>query len=170
MWTLSRIHQLGELLAAVAIVMSLLFVGYEIQRSSQAQIQATTQNVISEYNSTIQTISDSSEMACIYARGIRDFLSLAGADQVRLSAFLITWNRVVEDIFYLEARGAVDPNIWLAIESQQREVAQLQGFQQWFALRKHWMSPEYQAYTSELIENPVGIEPLEYDDPECETR
>ena len=170
MWSLNKIHQLGELVAAIAIVLSLLFVGYEIQRSSRAQIQATTQNVISEYNSAIQTISNSSELACIYARGIQDFVGLAGADQVRLSAFLLQWNRVVEDIFYLEARGAVDPNIWLAIESQQREVAQLQGFQEWFALRNHWMSPDFSAYTAGLIESGSDVEPYEFNDPECETR
>ena len=170
MWTLSRIHQLGELLAAVAVVLSLLFVGYGIQQNSQAQIQATTQNVISEYNSTIRTISDSSEMACIYARGVQDFLSLAGADQVRFSGFFLQWHRVVEDLFYLEARGAVEPRIWLAIESQQREVVQLLGFQQWFALRKHWLSPDFKTYISELIEMQTGTEPLVFDDPECKTR
>jgi len=170
MWTLNRIHQLGELLAAVAVVLSLLFVGYGIQKNSQAQVQATTQNVISEYNSVIRTMTDSAEMACIYALGVQDFLSLAGADQVRFSAFFLQWHRVVEDIFYLEARGAVEPKIWLAIESQQREVVQLQGFQQWFALRKHWLSPDFQTYISELIEAPAESEPLIFDDPECKTR
>ena len=160
----------AEIVGGITIVLSLIFVGYEIQRNSQTQIRATTQNVISEYNAALETLSESVEMACIYAHGVQDFSGLAGADQVRLSAFLLRWNRVVEDIFYLERDGAVEPQIWLAIESQQREVAQLPGFQQWFSLRKHWMSPDYQAFVSGLIETPGETEPLRFYDPDCQTR
>lgn len=160
----------AEIVGGITIVLSLIFVGYEIQRNSQAQIQATTQNVVSEYNATLQSLSESVELACIYARGIQDFSGLAGADQVRLSAYLLRWNRVVEDIFYLESDGAVESRIWSAIERQQREVAQLPGFQQWFSLRKHWMSPDYQAYVSELIETAGESDPLRFNDPDCQTR
>lgn len=160
----------AEIVGGITIVLSLIFVGYEIQQNSRTQIRATTQTVVSEYNAALETLSQSAELACIYAQGVQDFSGLAGADQVRLSSFLLRWNRVVEDIFYLERDGAVEPQIWLAIESQQREVAQLPGFQQWFSLRKHWLSTDYQAFVSGLIEIPGEAEPLRFHDPDCQTR
>jgi len=167
---LEKLALIAEIVGGITIVFSLIFVGYEIQRNSQAQIQTTTQNVINEYNATLQSLSESGELACIYARGIQDFSSLAGADQVRLSAYLLRWNRVVEDIFYLDGEGAIELRVWLAIERQQREVAQLPGFQQWFRLRKHWLSPDYQAYVSGLIEAEGEAEPLRFNDADCQTR
>jgi len=161
---------IAEIVGGIAIVLSLVFVGIEIQRNSQTQIRATTQNVVSEYNTTLESLTASAELACIYARGIQDFSSLAGADQVRLSSYLLRWNRVVEDIFYLESDGAVEARTWLQIDRQQREVAQLPGFQQWFSLRRHWLSPDYQTYVSGLIEAPGETEPLRFVDPDCQTR
>ena len=161
---------IAEIVGGIAIVLSLVFVGIEIQRNSQTQIRATTQNVVSEYNTTLESLTASAELACIYARGIQDFSGLVGADQVRLSAYLLRWNRVVEDILYLESDGAVEARTWLQIDRQQREVAQLPGFQQGFSLRRHWLSPDYQTYVSGLIEAPGETEPLRFVDPDCQTR
>ncbi len=33
MWNLDKIHKVGELIAAAAVVVSLLFVGYEVQQN-----------------------------------------------------------------------------------------------------------------------------------------
>jgi len=160
----------AEIVGGIAVVLSLIFVGFEIQRNSEAQVRATTQNVVSEFNASMETLTESAEMSCIYAQGIQDFSGLAGADQVRLSAFLIRWNRVVEEIFFLERDGAVEPQIWAAIASQQQEVAQLPGFQQWFSVRRHWLSPDYQAFVIGLIENQGEAAPFRFDDPDCQTR
>ena len=39
---LDMIHKVGELTAAIAVVLSLLFVGYEVQQNSLAQKQSST--------------------------------------------------------------------------------------------------------------------------------
>jgi len=76
MWPLSKIHQVGELIAAVAVVISLIFVGYEVRQNNERQIQATTQTMVSDYASGLLAVANDAELACIYVRGTADYLSL----------------------------------------------------------------------------------------------
>ena len=49
MWSLRNIHQIGELFAAFAVVLSLLFVGYEVRQNNLTQIRNATQEVLRDY-------------------------------------------------------------------------------------------------------------------------
>ena len=53
MWPLSKIHQVGELIAAVGVLVFLIFVGYEVQQNKETHIQTSTQTLISDYARTV---------------------------------------------------------------------------------------------------------------------
>ena len=150
MWPLSKLHQVGELAAAVAVVLSLIFVGYEVKQNSDRQRQATTQTVINAYSEAMQALTDTPEMACIYVRGIHDFASLTGAEQIKFSALAVRINRIYEDMYYLMRDGAIEPPIWQGFENAMREVMQLPGWRDWFDRRRHWYSADYQSFIIEL--------------------
>ena len=89
MWPLSKVHQIGELIAAVAVVISLVFVGYEVQQNSQAQTGIATEAVVRDFVVAIRTLSEDAEMACIYSIGAQDYEPLSGSERLRLSAYLL---------------------------------------------------------------------------------
>ncbi len=59
LWPLTKIHQIGELVAAVAVILSLPFVGFEIQQNSRRQSQATTQTVVSDFSAPLRSFNRS---------------------------------------------------------------------------------------------------------------
>ena len=169
MWSLNEVHQIGELSAALAVVLSLLFVGYEIQQNNQRQVQATTQTVVSEFSATLQSLSEDSGLACVYVRGIRDYSELAANQQVMFNSFLVRPNRIFEDVYYLRQEGSIDPRIWAGIENSMHSALESPGWQEWFRGRRHWYGAEYQAYLSELMASSPDFDIPPFEDYDCET-
>ena len=58
MWNLDKIHKVGELLAAIAVVLSLLFVGYEIQQNNETQKRLTTRSLARDWGYSVESLQD----------------------------------------------------------------------------------------------------------------
>ncbi len=69
---------------AIAVVVSLIFVGLEVQQNSQVSIETATQRLLSEQRAVQRIISANSDFACIYLRGVQDVHGMNGPDRVRL--------------------------------------------------------------------------------------
>ncbi len=90
MWPLSNILQIGELVAAFAVVVSVGFVVVEIRQNSEAQIRSTTQEAVSNYISSLERHVDNPDFACLYIRGAQNYRALSGADRLRFSAYYMS--------------------------------------------------------------------------------
>ena len=167
MWSLKKTHQLGELIAAVAVVISLVFVGYEVQQNSEAQSQTATEAVVRDFVGAIRSLSTNADIACIYASGVQDFESLSGSERLRLSAWLLGVYYAIQEMHNLAKRGAIDPSIWSGFDRLSQEVMVLPGVRQWFATRRHWFSEDFQLYLEEQTLSPSPVNPVIYDDPAC---
>ena len=167
MWSLKKTHQVGELIAAVAVVISLVFVGYEVQQNSEAQSQTATEAVVRDFVGSIRSLSTNAEIACIYASGVQDFESLSGSERLRLSAWLLGVYYAIQEMHNLAKRGAIDPSIWSGFDRLSQEVMVLPGVKQWFATRRHWFSEDFQLYLEEQTLSPSPVNPVIYDDPAC---
>ena len=150
---------IAEVTGGIAIVLSLIFVGIEVRQSSEAQLQGSTQAVVSEYNAGVRLISTDRELACIYGLGMEDIESLAGLEQIRFSAYLLSVVNALQQMHTLNAQGSIDTAVWSGFESQMREIVSYPGFRQWFAVRRHWYSADFQAYADSLRNESQTITP-----------
>ncbi len=167
MWKLETAHKFGELIASIAVIISLLFVGYEVKQNSEAQIQANTRSVIAEYTSRVLTISNVEGMACIYAKGMADYSSLSGEHRAKFSAFMLSTMYTLEELHYLAESGSVEQRIWRGLDRNMREVTALPGFKQWFETRRHWFSDEFQSYNDRLMQDSASRVSVTYTDADC---
>ena len=153
MWKLKKIHQIGELCAAAAVVISLLFVGFEVRQSGLRQMRATTQTVISMYSTQLNTISADSDLACLYWKAQWNLSDLDGTEGIRFSAWMLATNRILEDIYFQQNQQAIEPEIWSAIERSLRvSVAQFPGFRAWYENFGDSLSEDYLRFIQELFE------------------
>jgi len=167
MWTLKQVHRVGELSAAVAVVLSLLFVGYEVRQNNQTNIQTATQAVVSDHIATVRRLSEDAEMACIYARGVQDYQGMSGSERLRFSAWFLAVFYGLQEMHSIFEQGAMDPSIWSGFDSLAQEVTQLPGTRQWLATRRHWFSNEFQRYLDDITLQSLPADPIIYDDPAC---
>ena len=163
---LDRFHQIGELIAAVAVVISLLLVAYEVQQNSNEQQQAMTQELITSYTDIVTLLTRDRELRCAYIKGIQDYHSLNGEEALAVGAYLIALMRHREDLYFQYLDGAVKPSIWQGFDRGTRIAMQRPGWQQWFDFRRDWFSDEFQAYIDGLMGPPMENPPKQ--DADCD--
>jgi hypothetical protein len=167
---LARIRQFGEVIAALAVVVSVVFVGAEIRQNSKAQVQSTTQSVVSDYLGSLERITDNAEVACIYVRGAQDFRSLSGSERLRFSAFYMSLYYQLQEMHRLAGEGSIDADTWSGFHRLLKETTQYPGVRQWFDLRRSWFSNRFQDYIDGLIRDnpPIDDYPFKDEsDPAC---
>ena len=83
MWNLDKIHKVGELTAAIAVVVSLLFVGYEIQENNQTQKRLTTRSLARDWSYAVSSLQES-ELACLWLRMWNGSADLSAREKIQI--------------------------------------------------------------------------------------
>ena len=84
------IGAIGEVLGAVVVVGTLLYLSRQISQQTAA---ATTENMsswLSDYNGLILKVLDDGEVTDVVRRGFANFSAMSGHDQMRFHAWMIT--------------------------------------------------------------------------------
>lgn len=165
MWSLNKIHQVGELVAAVAVIASLLLVAYEVQQNNERQQQAMTQELITSYTDILTLLTQDRDLRCAYSKGLRDYHGLSGQERLAVGAYLLALMRHREDLYYQYLDGAIEPSIWAGFHRATQEVMRRPGWQQWYESRRAWFSDVFQAYLDDMLGPPV--DDLPFQDPDC---
>ena len=164
-WSLDGINKVGELIAALGVVISLLLVAYEVQQNSEEQKQAMTQELINSYTEIVTLLTQDRELRCAYIKGIKDYHSLNGEEALAVGAYLIALMRHREDLYFQYLDGALKPSIWEGFDRATRIAMQRPGWQQWFEFRRDWFSDQFQAYIDSVMGPPMENPP--YQDSGC---
>jgi len=157
----------AEILSAIAVVLSLIFVGLEIRQNSQTQVQAATQAALRDFAAASRSYSADSKISCIYLRGSQDFESLNDLEKFRFSSHALHNFRAIQEMYSLMQDGAVDLDSWLSIDAIARGTLSRPGVQQWVSLRRQWFTEEFQVYLDEVISNSPPVDPVSYNPEGC---
>ena len=158
---------IAEIVGGVAIVLSLVFVGYEVRQSNETRVQTATQTIVSEHIGTIRLLAQENELACIYAVGVQDYEGMSARQRVRFSAWILSYLYNVEQMYLILLQGEIDENIWAGFDTTVREIMSLRGTRQWYAVRRGWFSGPFQAYLDEYEQRPLLSDPVVFTDSNC---
>ena len=166
--------KVAEVVGAVAVVIGLLFVGFEIRENTVAQQFSATQTLVSEYNSAISAINDR-EFVCIFIRAGNNFANLSQSDKIRFSILMQPVFRTFEQLHYSDLKGTIDVNVYSGFKRQYAAMMQLPGNQQYWEARRHWFGGTFQEFTDNMIAQGAGMtagnvsaEPSNFATEECE--
>lgn len=161
---------LREWLSAIAVVIGLVFVGYELRENTRIQRVTATQTLAAEYADAIEVMAYDGDAACIYSLGINGLANLDDSERLRFFVILFEIFRAAEQLHYYSAEGMVEPRIWRGFERQIREVVNLPGVQEWWLVRRDWFSDDFQSFIAATIQAGPVAEPQTYQDHSCRER
>ena len=150
------IAAIGEIVGAIAVVGSLVFVGWQMAQNTDALRTSTSQSHAELYMSISTRISESREMATLYITGLSDLTELDEADRVRFIAFVSSTFRFYETSFVQHRKGKLDEELWFVLERQIKDLVTAEGIRSWWAIRRHWHSAEFRALIESLITSDGG--------------
>jgi hypothetical protein len=142
---------IGQLVGAIAVVISLIYLATEVRSNARATRQAAMRATLDALNRFAQQITEHADLAELRTRGFRDYESLEGVDRSRFDTYRHALFRTVEDGYYQHLQGNFDPRLWRGFEVVLSEVMALPGVQAWWRSHSHWFSgEEFANYVNQL--------------------
>ena len=148
---LKKIARLAEVIGGLAVVVGLIFVGFELQQNTLMQRVTATQTLVLDYANAVDAVGANADTACIYVRGINGLENLNGVERYRFFVLQFHLLRAGEQLHFYSLEGMVDQRIWRGFERQLDEIVRLPGVQQYWAVRGDWYSDEFQAFINGLM-------------------
>ena len=133
----------AQIVSAVAVIASLIFVGFQL-RQATAAIHASSSQAHSElYTTLVQSIIDNDDFAKIWSVGLAEPNVLREEDWVRFVAYASALFRLYESSRVQWLHGRLDAAHWHAIEHQAMNFVGQPGLSMAWELRGHWYSDDF---------------------------
>ena len=156
-----QLGALGELVGGVAVIGSLIYVGFQIRQNTAVERAETHRSTVAEFNHLALSV-DTVEAAGLLRRAYAGFDALSGEEQVVIHSY---WGRLFflgQQVNVLAARGVVDPELEHSINTALCAVLQAPGSDRWwrYVEASKLYSDEYVARLNTLIAHPDGPAPI----------
>jgi hypothetical protein len=159
--TIQDLGSLGELIAAVATVATLIYLAAQIRQNTSTVATSTYESVFSGYNDVNLAVASDPILAGILERGVEDPTSLEASEQFRFFLLMRSVSNQYLKLLRLTERGAFPAVEW---ETYAQEVAHLYRTPGGILFRSH--HPNY----ADLYQATDGIRaedvsPMRFDEP-----
>jgi len=149
--TIETFAALADLISAIAVLATLLFLLYEMRQNTKA-IKAQSMYASNEaFNSINLVVGSSPEQAQLYLEGSADFNGMSLEKQVQFSFMVMSVFRVFETIYLQVQSGIAEPRLWEAEQKSVRHLLGLPGVRQWWTQNPLSFSNEFCAMIDDLI-------------------
>jgi len=168
MWNLDTIHKIGELIAAIAVVISLLFVGVEVQQNNNIQKQQATRSLARDWSDATAAYQDP-EIACLFVRLGNDRANLTAQEATQIEAVLWRIYKVHEEMHYQYLEGMIDESVWSGFRRLTVIEASYESYRVWWLGYQRTFSPRFREHMDAILaESPVNADPY-FLNMECDT-
>ncbi len=105
--SLTDLADLGEILAALGVVASLIYVGYQIRETRKA-VRAATAQARTDLGVQLITTRYTSDISELLTRSLEQPNSLSPADMFKLKSFFTAHVRHCQNLYYQKEQGLLD--------------------------------------------------------------
>ncbi len=144
--TLEQWALVAQIISTVAVIASLVFVGFQLKQATAAIRASSSQAHSALYTELVDSIIDNADFARLWSIGLTEPKALAQDEWVRFVAYASALFRLYESSRVQWLNGRLDDEHWHTIERQAADFGHLPGLQLAWKLRGHWYSPEFQAW------------------------
>jgi hypothetical protein len=154
--TLEEFNYIAEIIASIAVIVSLIYIGLEVRQNTAATEAATGQSFVASMNSYVGLINSSANLADILDRGAEGLSNLKTSEIIQFGAFLDQCFINYENYYYQWRNGVLDSRLWSIYRHALADLLLQPGQQEWWETKRHWYEKEFQEYVNEVIENEEG--------------
>jgi hypothetical protein len=144
--TLEQASFVAQIVSAIAVIASLIFVGFQLRRATSAIRATSSQAHSSLYTDLVRSIIENADFARVWSIGLMDPKALKQDEWVRFVAYASALFRLYETSRVQWLNGRLDEEHWHTIEHQAADFGHLPGLQLAWKLRGHWYSREFRGW------------------------
>ena len=148
---LSAAAKWAEIVSALGIVISLIYVGIQVTDNTRAIRSETASNANTEFIDWYTHLSGDPELMDVWLRGVTAPETLDKQQSLRFVFLLHIIMLQFQNNFYLVEEGTLDEKMLLAINNTLATIRGTPGFAMYWSLRRELFFPEYQAFVERLM-------------------
>ncbi len=156
--SLEHASLVAQIVSAIAVFASLVFVGLQVRQNTKAVRAASSQAHSAMYHSLTDDLVNDERFAAIWRKGIASLDDLDDGELVRFFAFTSATFRFFESSRVQWLRGQLDKEHWHTIEQHAIAFAAEPGIRTFWQLRRHWHCKAFQDWFESLPT--VRVRPL----------
>jgi hypothetical protein len=145
--SLEQIFYVSQTVAALAVVASLLFVGFQIRHSTRATRAQIHQNIAAGWFSVGPLIADNSG---VFAAGLQadeaKFAAFSDADKLVFLTVAFAYFKHYENMFLQHQEGFLNTEDWNAWTTHMLMYWRMPGVQMWWRLRRMAFAPGFRQF------------------------
>jgi hypothetical protein len=145
--TLEQLSFLAQIMGAVGVLASLIFVGLQIRQNTQSQHVVAVESLAAAIAAINVPAMESPLLGTALAKALKDWGAASHDERVVAHYFLFSFFKLHEQAWYQHESRVLDPEQWSGWENLIRTYYHSPGIQQvWWPSRRHAFSPQFQAY------------------------
>jgi hypothetical protein len=113
---LTDLANIGQVIGAIAVVISLIYVALQIRQNTNAVRAATAQSVHEHFANWYTTFASDPSLSAVVINGLKDYGSLSETDKARLVAIFMAFLSYSQNAFLKWRQGLLAPSLWLGWE------------------------------------------------------
>jgi hypothetical protein len=153
--SLNDLANLGQVIGAIAVVISLIYVAYQIRQNTNVVRSATAQAVHEHFANWYQLVAADAELAELATKGLRDYGSLLEQERVRFISAFMAFLSYSQNAFLKWREGLLTPALWLGWEQVRMNLFGAPGGKAFWKDRSYLFGEEFRRY----IENDLMARP-----------
>ncbi len=150
--SIQDLGSLGELIAAIATVATLVYLAIQIRQNTTSSRTATYQNIVTTGIELGHTFARDESFADLFARGAGDLSALSTAESVRLQSHISGVFRCYELVFHQYRQGAIQRDVWLGWRLNMVRFFRLSAYRTVWERTREEFPPEFRAEADRALQ------------------
>jgi hypothetical protein len=153
--SIQDLGSLGELIAALATILTLVYLALQIRQSTSVARSTATQEVLNSHRRIIrELLTLNPEVEAIWVRGIHSFASLDHEEKRRFHYVMSEFMLHAQNANQLQRKGVLDKSdadVWIGFALQ---MLRMPGAAEWWGASRRVIDPAFTTEINERLEKP----------------
>jgi hypothetical protein len=149
--TLQDWANLAEIIGSVAIIVSLVFVGFQISDSTKEMRARTAYNATVALQTWYNEVGTNAQAADVFRKGMNDPTSLSRNEALQFVMCMHSAMLAYQSIYFVGAEGQLDAAMYKAMSSTLEAAVPTPGFAWYWQQRAGYMTDEFKEFIQQII-------------------
>jgi len=159
MTDLESLANLGEIIGAIAVVVSLIYLAVQVRQNTKAQRTENFSRALDRVAAMQAALSQDSDTAVIFAKGVADPSKITAKERIQFTWSMYELFGAFEFMFLASKSNSIPEEVWQRWSSAVAYWLSFAGVQSWWRAKPIPFTDAFTSYIESLLEdNPVDAE------------
>ena len=146
----------SEMVAALGVIVSLLYLARQVRSATDTARTSTYQAVVADFGALNRSMAESADLSDLFIQAMEDYDSLTPEERARISQVIFVCFHNFENMYYQYRKGYLEEDMWLGWKRMMLTYAARPGFQTYWKMRSSVFSQSFVDFlATEKLDRPV---------------